>query len=171
MRQMGFKIAVIGMLFLMPIISNVWAGQEDVSYQGRGNQKMRIVDKLGLDDKTKDALVSIMQANRDKMKAYREKLHTKRVELKKLLTAGVIDVKKADVIIDEITKAQGELLKTRVEEMKQIQELLGPEKYREFVKLQRQRRGGRGHRRDMRGRGRRRGGNGMRGAIEEGINE
>ncbi len=107
-------------------------------WQGRGG----MMRGLQLEEKQQDKLLEMKRENMQQMRSYRQSLREKRQELARALTSDNIDVSKAEALVDEIVSIQKKMLKARVRHMKQLRELLGPEKYREFIyRVQNRRRG------------------------------
>ncbi len=149
----GMRV-IKGLVVLVPIIaiaSLVYAGpgghgSSDVGdrWQERGG----MMRGLQLDEEQQDKLLEMKRKNMEQMRSYRQSLREKRRELARVLKSDDIDVSKAETLVEEIVSIQKKMLKARVRHMKQLRDLLGPEKYKEFISRARNRR--RGHMRNNR---------------------
>jgi len=103
---------------------------ETCSPDFKGKKMHKVMEELGLTQEQKDQLKEMKIGNREAAKQLREKIKTKRGEMKAELTKPQSDRNKLDSIIEEIGELKKETMRSRIDSVLRMKMVLTPEQYK-----------------------------------------
>jgi len=123
--------SMISLALIMPAFAE-W-DSKGIETQHKRAGKQDFMKKLNLSPEQKELITKQQDINKEKGKELRDKMQTKRLELKQELEKSEVDTNKVSAIIAEIKTLTGEQLDLRVNSILAMKQILTPE---QFKKLQ-----------------------------------